>query len=96
MWDEISKAALQYQLGELTVQELTLRHELAETRDTLSLAALEDWESQAHQYISDLRVSLEWLGAILQSDEERRQQFEERRIVNSLAERVVIEKDRTL
>ena len=93
----ISEADMDYQLSELTVQELTLRHDLAETRDVLSLAALEDWESQARQYISDLRASLEWLDAIPQNDEERRQQFEmKRQIVKSLVEKIVIEKDRNL
>jgi hypothetical protein len=88
---------MDYQLSELTVQELTLRHDLAETKDVLSLAALEDWESQARQYISDLRASLEWLDAIPQNDEERRQQFEmKRQIVKSLVEKIVIEKDRNL
>jgi len=93
----IREADMDAQLSELTHQELTLRHDLAETQDILSLADVEDWEAQARRYISDLRASLKWLDAVPENDGARRRQFEmKRQVVKTLVEKVLIEKDRTL
>ncbi len=93
----IREADMDAQLSELTHQELTLRHDLAETQDILSLADVEDWETQARRYLADLRASLKWLDAVPENDGVRRRQFEiKRQVVKTLVEKVLIEKDRTL
>ena len=88
---------MEYQLGALTGQEVSLRQELAELSEVAHLAALEDWETQARHYVGSLCSSLEWLNAVPQTDEERREQFEaQRQIVKMLVQKVLIDWDRDL
>ena len=88
---------MEYQLGTLTGQEVSLRQELAELSEVAHLAALEDWETQARHYVGSLCSSLEWLNAVPQTDEERREQFEtKRQIVEMLVQKVLIDRDKSL
>lgn len=93
----LTEADMEFQLGALTAQEVSLRQEMAELSEIVHLAALADWEAQAHRYIGGLRSSIEWLNAAPQTDEELREQFEmKRQIVKMLVQRVLINKDKTL
>jgi site-specific DNA recombinase len=93
----ITEADMEYQLGMLTGQEVSLRQELAEWSEIVNLAALGDWEAQARTYIGGLRSSIEWLNAVPQTEEERREQFEaQRQIVKMLVQKVLIAKDKSL
>ena len=93
----ITEADMEYQLGALTGQEVSLRQELAELSAVAHLTAMADWENQARQYIGGLRSSIEWLNAVPQTDEERREQFEmKRQIVQMLVQKVLIAKDKSL
>lgn len=93
----LTEADMEYQLGILTAQEVSLRQEMAELSEIVHLTALADWETQARRYIGGLRSSIEWLNAVPQTDEERREQFEtKRQIVKMLVQKVLTKKDKTL
>jgi site-specific DNA recombinase len=94
----ITQEDMDYQLGALTLQELSLKKELAESGEIIRLGALEGWEDAAREYLADIQAGLEWHNkAAPQSEEERREMFEEKRqIVKTLVKRVDITKDRDL
>jgi hypothetical protein len=89
---------MDYQLGVLTLQELSLKKELAECGEIVKLGALEGWEDEAREYLADIQAALEWHNkSAPQSEEERREMFEEKReIVKTLVKRVDITRDRDL
>jgi site-specific DNA recombinase len=93
----LTEVDMEYQLGALTAQEVSLRQEIAELSEIVHLAAMADWEAQAIQYIEGLRSSIEWLNAAPQTDEERREQFEmKRQIVKMLVQKILIDKDKSM
>jgi hypothetical protein len=88
---------MDFQLGALTAEEVSLRQEMTELSEIVHLAALADWETRAHRYIGGLRSSIEWLNAAPQTDEERREQFEmKRQIVKMLVQKILINKDKSM
>lgn len=93
----ISEDDLELQLGELGMQELYLKRELAALPQPADLAALGDWEGRARDYLQGMREGVEWLDAAPESDQERREQFRIKRgIVEALVNRVDIGKGREL
>ena len=65
--------------------------------DQSLLSALNHWEEHAREYFADLKVGFLELNTVPQTDEERLEQFElKRKIVNTLVEKVYIQKDRSL
>jgi hypothetical protein len=88
---------LDYQLASIKIQELTLKQEMAHAIEITHLVNLDDWESKTREYLNDLRAGLEWLNAVPNNDEERHQQFElKRRVVKTLVEKVMINKEREM
>ena len=65
--------------------------------DVNELSEISDWEEKFREHLEDLRIGLESLNAAPQSDEERREQFElKRRFVQSVVDKVTINKEREL
>ena len=94
---KITEDDMDYQLSALTLQELSLKRELAALGNTIRLASLDNWETQAREYISGLKRGLKLLNADPKTDEERREQFKiKRQIVKTLVEKVLIGKDRQI
>jgi hypothetical protein len=55
----LTEADMEYQLGTLTAQQVSLRQEMAESTEIVHLAALADWEIQARRHNGGLRPSIE-------------------------------------
>lgn len=93
----ISEKEMDEQLAELSSQEMALKQEMVTTTDETLLSALDHWEEHARQYFADMKVGLLKLNAVPQSDEERLEAYNiKRRVVNTLVEKVIIQKDRSL
>jgi DNA invertase Pin-like site-specific DNA recombinase len=94
----ITQEDMDYQLGALTFQELSLKKELAECGEIVRLGALDGWEDAAREYLADIQAGLEWhKKAAPRDEEERREMFEEKRlIVKTLVKRVDISRGRDL
>ncbi len=89
---------MEYQLGILTVQEVSLKRELASLGRSININALENWEAKVNAYLEDLQAGIEELqNAAPQTKEERHEIFLfKKRIVNTLVSRVTIDKNRDL
>ena len=68
----ITATDLEYQLGALTMQEISLKHELSSLGQATSINTLNNWEASANEYLADLQASIEALNiAVPQTEEER-------------------------
>jgi site-specific DNA recombinase len=93
----ITESDMDYQLGTLTLQELSLKREYTSIGQAVNIHALGDWEARVIEYLADLQAGLDSLNTMPQSDEERQEIFEiKRQIVNTLVKRVTIDRDRQL
>ena len=64
---------MDYQLGALTLQELSLKREFASIEQAVNIHLLGDWEMQVIEYLPDLQMGLDSLNAAPQSEEERQE-----------------------
>ena len=97
--DEIGmkESDLEKQLAALDATEVEIRRKMALIGDVNELSEISDWEENFREYLEDLRVGLESLNAAPQTDEERREQFElKRKFVQSVVDKVTINKEREL
>jgi site-specific DNA recombinase len=93
----ISEEDMENQLGALQMQETYLKRELVQLGDLLDFQPLAGWEEKARIYLEDMRQALEWLNAAPQDDEERREQFaEKKRIIRLLVDHVQVDRNRDL
>ena len=93
----ISDSDMEYQLGAMTLQELSLKRDLASVRQAVNIHLLGDWEAKVKEYLADLRAGLESLNAIPQNDEEGQEIFAlKKQTVNTLVRRVTIDCNREL
>ncbi len=93
----ITESDMDYQLGALTLQELSLKRDYANIEQAVNIHALGDWEARVVEYLADLQAGLDSLNATPQSEEERQEIFEiKRQIVTTLVRRVTIDRDREL
>lgn len=94
----ITSADMQYQLSALTMQEMDLKRELSSLGHAISINALNNWEARVTEYLLDLQEGVKGLkNAVPHTDEERLEIFNlKKRIVNSLVERVTIDRERKL
>jgi len=93
----ISEKDMDEQLAELSAHEMALKQEIEMVTDESLLSSLDHWEECAREYFADLVVGLAELKIVPQSDEERLNQFELKRMaVNTLVEEILIRKDRSL
>ena len=49
---------MDYQLGALTLQELSLKREFASIEQAVNIHLLGDWERQVIEYLPDLQMAL--------------------------------------
>jgi hypothetical protein len=91
----LTTADMEYQLGALTMQELSLKRELSSLGQAICINALNDWEAKVDEYLTDLRAGVEELrNATPQTEEERHEVFLlKKQIVDTLVERVTIDKN---
>lgn len=88
---------MDFQLGALTLQELSLKREFASIKQAVNIHLLGDWEGQVIEYLADLQMGLESLNTAPQNDEERQEIFQLRKqIVNTLVKKVTIDRNREL
>jgi hypothetical protein len=95
---KITEEDMEYQLGEMDMQAAYLRRALAGIRDVTELAALDNWEDRARAYLEELRLGVEELNdASLDTEEERRRQFEiKRELVQILVNKVHVDKGKKI
>ena len=89
---------MEYQLSQLTFQEVTLKQELATLGKTININALNNWEENVAEFLADLRAGVEELKIVApQTPEEQHEIFVLRkRVIDTLVERVEIDRDRNL
>jgi DNA invertase Pin-like site-specific DNA recombinase len=94
----ITTADMEYQLGAMTLQEVSLKRELSSLGQAININTLNDWEAKINEYLADLRAGIEALkNAAPQDEEERHNLFLlKKQIVDTLVERITITKDRVL
>jgi len=93
----ITESDMDYQLGALTMQELSLKREYADIGQAVNLHALGDWETKVVEYLADLQAGLDSLNFTPKNDEERVEIFEfKKQAVNTLVKRVTIDRNREL
>lgn len=93
----ISESDMDYQIGEITLQENGLNQELSSIGQTLNFNRIVDWEIRVKEYLEDLQVGLESLNATPQNEQEKKEVFEiKRQVVNTLVRRVTIDRNREL
>lgn len=93
----ISENDMEYQLTNLTLQEISLKKDLAALGNVIQLSQIAEWEETTRQHITDAQKGLEDLNAEPQDDAERQRQFELKRdLVLSLVDKVHIGKDRKI
>jgi len=69
-----SERDMDYQLGALTLQELSLKREFASIEQAVNIHLLGDWERHVIKYLPDLlQMGLDSLNAAPQSEEERQE-----------------------
>lgn len=95
---KITATDMENQLGAMTMQELSLKHELSSLGQRINLNALNDWEEKFMEYLEDLRIGVEELkNAAPQNNEERHQVFLlKKQIVDTLVHRATIDRNRKI
>jgi len=94
----ITTTDMEYQLGAMTLQEVSLKHELSSLGQAININAINDWEAKLNEYLADLRAGIDALkNAAPQDEEEQHNLFLlKRQVVNTLVDRVTINKNREL
>lgn len=93
----ITESDMDYQLGTIAVQELSLKREYAEIGQAINIYALGDWETNVIEYLADLQAGVDSLNITPKNDEERAEIFEfKKQAVNTLVKRVTIDHNREL
>ncbi|MCZ2289600.1 MAG: recombinase family protein [Anaerolineales bacterium] len=89
---------METQLNALTMQEVNLKRELSSLGQAISINALNDWESKVEEYFADLQAGIDGLkNAAPLSEEEQHEVFQiKKQVVNTLVDRVTINRDREL
>jgi hypothetical protein len=89
---------MEQQLNQLTFQEVTLRRELASLGEAININTLEDWEASVAEFLADLKAGVDELKTVTpQMPEEQHAVFLlKKRVVDTLVERVEIDKERNL
>ncbi len=93
----INESDMDYQLGALTLQELSLKRSYADIGQAVNISALGDWETRVVEYLADLQAGLDSLNLVPQNDEERQEIFEiKKQTVNTLVKRITTDRNRQL
>jgi DNA invertase Pin-like site-specific DNA recombinase len=93
----ISENDMDYQLGTLELQEISLKRDFASIEQSINIHLLDGWEERVEEYLADLQVGIESLNADPQSPEDEQEIFElKRQIITTLVSRVTIDRNREL
>ena len=93
----ITQEDMEYHLGALTLQELSLKRELATHSEVASLHELENWEQAISEYFFDLQAGMASLDVKPHNEKEAEEIFRLKKdIVKALVKRVYIAKDKEL
>ena len=93
----ISEEDMDYQLSALTLQELSLKHDLDTVGQAVNIQLLDDWEERVKEYLADLQVGIASLNDDPQNPEDEQEIFElKRQTVTTLVRRVTIDRNREL
>lgn len=94
----ITAADMENQLSAMTLQELSLKHELSSLGQRINMNSLNDWEEKLMEYLADLRLGVEELKNVApQNNEERHQVFLlKKQIVDTLVHRATIDRNRKI
>ena len=89
---------MENQLSAMTLQELSLKHELSSLGQRINLNSLNDWEEKFMEYLADLQVGVEELkNAAPQNNEERHNVFLlKKQIVDTLVHKATIDINRKI
>jgi hypothetical protein len=89
---------MEYQISQLTFQEVTLKHELTTLGETININALNNWEENVSEFLANLITSVEELKiAAPHTSEEQLEIFVlKRRVIDTLVEHIEINRDRNL
>jgi hypothetical protein len=84
-------------VGMLTLQELSLKQDLASVEQAVNIQFLGDWEEQVREYLLDLQVGVASLNDVPQSSNDEQEIFEiKRQVVTTLVRRITIDRNREL
>lgn len=93
----INESDMDYQLGALTMQEISIKRDLASLGQAKSINALIDWETRVSEYLADLIEGIESLNATPQDDDDRQEIFElKRQTVLNLVGKATIRRNREI
>ncbi len=94
----LTASDMEQQLNQLTFQEVTLRRELSSLGEAVNITVLEDWEASVAEFLADLKAGVDELKTVTpQTPEEQHAVFLlKKRVVDTLVERVEIDKERNL
>jgi hypothetical protein len=89
---------MEQQLNQLTFQEVTLKRDLSSLGEAININALENWETAIAEYLAGLKARVDELKTIApQTPEEQHEVFTlKKRIVDTLVDRIEIDKERNL
>jgi len=94
----ITATDMENQLSAMTLQELSLKHELSSLGQRINLNSLNDWEEKFMEYLADLQVGVEELKNVApQNNEERHNVFLlKKQIVDTLVHKATIDINRKI
>ncbi|MBI5081289.1 MAG: recombinase family protein [Chloroflexi bacterium] len=89
----ITDQDMQEQLELIKAQEMEIKREISLSQQIIDLNALKNWEAQAQEYLSDLRLGLDWLNTEPENDDAGLQKFNlKRRMIDVLVDHIEITK----
>ena len=88
---------MDYQLGALTLQELSLKRDIEWVEQAANIQLVGSWEERVKEYLEDLQVGITSLNDEPESPEDQQEIFEiKRQIVTTLVRRITIDCNREL
>lgn len=90
----ITEQEMDRQLNEMSLQEVALKHELSSAREIIDASIIENWEPHVRQYLADMLEGIAGLKTIpVDPHEERERQVLKRQIIQTLVEKVVVDRN---
>jgi site-specific DNA recombinase len=95
---KITATDMENQLSAMTLQEVSLKHELSSLGQRININSLNDWEEKFMEYLADLQVGVEELKNVApQNNEERHKVFLlKKQIVDTLVHQAIINRNREI
>ncbi len=90
----ISEDEMERKLNDMSLLEASLKRDLNSLQETINIQLLENWEDKVKQYLEDLQEGIQALNDIPATPREQIEVYELRRkIIETLVEKVVVDKD---